>query len=220
MPSRACYRRMDDQSGPGPDPLTDVIARNVALLHEVDHRVKNNLQLIASLLVLQCRREDDPAVRAALATILGRVNAVAVVHRRLFQDDPLQFDVAAFLRDLVDDRGDGPVQMTLRVRADRALVPTALAAPLALAVNELLTNAVAYAFPDERSGTVTVSLVQEDGVMRIGITDDGVGAPADFVDGFGLTIVRLLCRQLKAEFAMQAANPGVRATITLPRAAR
>lgn len=207
---------MDDQTGPGPDPLTDVIARNVALLHEVDHRVKNNLQLIASLLVLQCRREDDPAVRTALGTILGRVNAVAVVHRRLFQDDPAQFDVAAFLRDLVDDRGRGPVRMTLRVRAERALVPTALAAPLALAVNELLSNAVAHAFPDERSGTVTVSLAREDGVLRIGITDDGVGAPEGFVDGFGLTIVRLLSRQLKAEFDMQAANPGTRATIILP----
>jgi two-component sensor histidine kinase len=211
---------MDDQTGPRPDPLTDAIARNVALLHEVDHRVKNNLQLIASLLVLQSRREDDPAVRAALTTILGRVNAVAVVHRRLFQDDPLQFDVAAFLRDLVDDRGGDRVRVAVRVEAERALVPTGWAAPLALAVNELLTNSLAHAFPNGRSGRLTVSLSREHGVLRIGIADDGVGIPADFIDGFGLTIVRLLCRQLKAEFEMQAQDPGVRATISLREPAR
>lgn len=205
---------MHDPSTP-PDPLDAAIARNAALLHEVDHRVKNNLQLIASLLVLQSRREDDPKVRAALSDILGRVNAVAVVHRRLFQDNPLSFDVAAFLRDLVDDRSPGgPV--LVRVDLARAEVPTAIAAPLALVVNELMTNAFQHAFPDGRRGTVTVKMFHDVDRLRIGITDDGVGVPAGFVDGFGLTIVRLLSRQLKAEFEMQAVNPGVRAILSLP----
>ena len=194
--------------------LNEANARNVALLHEVDHRVKNNLQLIASLLVLQSRREDDPAVRAALATILGRVNAVAVVHRRLFQDDPLSFDVAAFLRDLVEDRGGG--QVVLRIEAEDAAVPTASAAPLALAVNELLTNAVKHAFADGGAGSIQVTLERENGRLRIGIVDDGVGLPVNHVEGFGLGIVRLLCRQLKAEFEMLPADPGVRAVLTLP----
>ncbi len=210
---------MTDPNGPSPhDPLSDAIERNNALLHEVDHRVKNNLQLIASLLVLQCRRESDPAVRAALATILGRVNAVAVVHRRLFQDDPLRFDVAAFLSDLVEDRGGGPI--TLRIGTERAEVPTSLAAPLALVVNELLSNALKHAFPNGREGHIEVSLTREGDKLRIGINDDGVGIPLDYVDGFGLGIVRLLCRQLKAEFEMTPANPGTRATLTVPEALR
>jgi len=210
---------MTDPNGPLPqDLLSDAIERNAALLHEVDHRVKNNLQLIASLLVLQCRRESDPAVRAALGAILGRVNAVAVVHRRLFQDDPLRFDVAAFLGDLVEDRGGGPI--TLRIETDRADVPTSLAAPLALVVNELLSNALKHAFPDGRAGHIEVSLTRGDNRLRIGIADDGVGIPADYVDGFGLGIVRLLCRQLKAEFEMTPANPGTRATLTVPEALR
>jgi two-component sensor histidine kinase len=210
---------MTDPNGPLPqDLLSDAIERNAALLHEVDHRVKNNLQLIASMLVLQCRRESDPAVRAALNTILGRVNAVAVVHRRLFQDDPLRFDVAAFLGDLVEDRGGAPI--TLRIETDRADVPTSLAAPLALVVNELLSNALKHAFPNGREGPVEISLTREDDKLRIGIADDGVGIPADYVEGFGLGIVRLLCRQLKAECEMTAANPGTRATLTVSEALR
>src|SRR3954471_16875854 len=73
------------------------------LLAEVDHRVKNNLQLIASMILLQCRRTEDEAARAALKSVLERVNAVATVHRRLFQGDPHRFDVADFLRDLTGD---------------------------------------------------------------------------------------------------------------------
>jgi two-component sensor histidine kinase len=211
---------MTDPTGPLPqDLLNNAIEQNAALLHEVDHRVKNNLQLIASLLVLQCRRETDPAVRAALATILGRVNAVAVVHRRLFQDDPLRFDVAAFLGDLVEDRGaGGPI--ALRIETDRAEVPTSLAAPLALVVNELLSNAIKHAFPDGREGRIEVFLTRENDKLRIGIADDGVGIPPDPVEGFGLSIVRLLCRQLKAEFEMTAANPGTRAILTVPESLR
>jgi two-component sensor histidine kinase len=197
--------------------LSEANARNVALLHEVDHRVKNNLQLIASLLVLQSRREDDPAVREALNTMLGRVNAVAVVHRRLFQDDPLSFDVAAFLRDLVEDRGGG--QIVLRIDAEDAAVPTASAAPLALVVNELLTNAEKHAFADGGAGSIQVTLERENARLRIEIADEGVGLPANCIEGFGLGIVRLLCRQLKAEFEMSPANPGVSAVLTLPEAA-
>ena len=206
---------MDDAVGEFSEHLlNEANARNAALLHEVDHRVKNNLQLIASLLVLQSRREDDPAVREALATILGRVNAVAVVHRRLFQDNPLSFDVAAFLRDLVEDRGGG--QVVLRIDAEDAAVPTASAAPFAAAGNELLTNAVKHAFADG-AGSIQVTLAKENGRLRIGIADDGVGLPVNHVDGFGLGIVRLLCRQLKAEFEMSSAYPGVHAVLTLPQ---
>lgn len=198
-------------------PLDDVNARNLALLHEVDHRVKNNLQLVVSLLVLQRRRETNPQVRAALAAILGRVNAVAVVHRRLFQDDPQTFDIATFLGDLVEDRGEGPAKIQLS--AERAEAPTAVAAPLALVVNELLANAVTHAFPGDRTGSIAVSVGRQADKLWIEIADDGVGVPSDLVDGFGLTIVRILCRQLKADFEMRPADPGIRAIVILPIAA-
>jgi two-component sensor histidine kinase len=85
--------------------LTQALEQKTALLHEVDHRVKNNLQLISSLLLLQNRRVSDPGVKAAMRAMLDRVNAIATVHRRLFQSDDVErFDVSAFVRDLVSRR--------------------------------------------------------------------------------------------------------------------
>ena len=81
--------------------LQQALDQKTALLHEVEHRVKNNLQLISSLLLMQARRAPDPAVREALQGMLERVNAIATVHRRLFQSDDVErFDVAAFIRAL------------------------------------------------------------------------------------------------------------------------
>jgi len=77
--------------------------RAAALLAEVDHRVKNNLQLIASMVLLQQQRTKDETARQALKSALARVNAVATVHRRLFQGDPHRFEVDDFLRDLAGD---------------------------------------------------------------------------------------------------------------------
>ena len=98
-------RRTRRTPGGEPDgaPWPSALAQKSALLHEVDHRVKNNLQLIASLILLQSRRTTDEAARAALKSVLERVTAVATVHRRLFQGDPLRFDVADFVRDLTGD---------------------------------------------------------------------------------------------------------------------
>src|SRR5450432_3372033 len=83
--------------------LEAALAQKTALLEEVDHRVKNNLQLIASLILLQSRRTADEAARAALKSVLERVTAVATVHRRLFQGDPSRLEVADFVRDLTSD---------------------------------------------------------------------------------------------------------------------
>src|SRR5258706_9888913 len=91
---------------PGPEDaaaLREALAQTQALLREVDHRVKNNLQLIASLFLLQSRRVEHPAARETLQTVLERLNAVTTVHRRLFQGDPQQFELADFVRDLVGD---------------------------------------------------------------------------------------------------------------------
>ncbi len=133
--------------------LRQTIEQKTALLHEVDHRVKNNLQLIASLLLLQTRRETDPAVRKALCSMLERINAVATVHRRLFQsDDVAMFDIAAFVRDLADDTlgASGRTDIKINLDTEQVQVPATLAAPLALVVNELLINAINHGFPPGR----------------------------------------------------------------------
>ncbi|AAK22272.2 PAS domain-containing protein [Caulobacter vibrioides] len=200
--------------------LTEALKQKTALLHEVDHRVKNNLQLISSLLLLQNRRVPDPAVKASLRGMLGRVNAIATVHRRLFQSEDVErFDVSAFIRDMVADLMGSAMRDDIRVELDleRVEIPAAKAAPLALVVNELLTNALRHGFPEGRGGRIFVGLSRLNGDFRIEITDDGVGQDRETrASGFGLTIVQLLCQQLKAKWETTDAEPGTRVVVLLP----
>jgi two-component sensor histidine kinase len=196
------------------------LAQKSALLHEIDHRVKNNLQLIASLILLQSRRTADPNARAALKTVLERVAAVATVHRRLFQNDPLSFDVADFIRDLTGDlaAAAGRDDLEIELDLDHVAIPAASAAAFALVVNELLGNAIKHAFPAGRRGRVSVRLSNGDELCRLVIADDGVGL-GGHEPGFGLTIVKLLGQQLHADLQIEDAQPGVRATVIVPMTA-
>jgi two-component sensor histidine kinase len=209
-----------DFAGARTEDLQRALAQKTALLHEIDHRVKNNLQLVSSLLQLQARRADDPAVRQALRAAQTRVNAVAIVHRRLFQGEDAQaFDVAAFLRDMVDDVLGASGRSDIRARLDLqpADLPTAQAAPLALLVSELLTNTILHAFPGGTGGVVSVTLANDGERLRIEIADDGVGVATTGVSpGIGQTIVGHLCDQLRAEFRSTDACPGVRTVLRLP----
>ena len=208
--------------------LTQALEQKTALLHEVDHRVKNNLQLISSLLLLQNRRVTDPAVKASLRGMLERVSAIATVHRRLFQSDDVErFDVSAFVRDLVSDMVGGARRDDIKVRLDleRIDVAASKAAPLALVISELFSNALRHGFPVEtmngRNGEIFVGITRDDGEFRIEITDTGVGVensatPGALGVGFGLTIVQLLCQQLKALSETTPAAPGTRVVVHLP----
>jgi two-component sensor histidine kinase len=203
--------------GAGAGALEEALAQKSALLHEVDHRVKNNLQLIASLILLQSRRTTDEGARAALKTVLERVTAVATVHRRLFQGDPLSFEVADFVRDLTADlaAAAGRDDLKIVLDLDHVAIPASSAAAFALVCNELLGNALKHAFPAGRSGRVTVSLADRGTACVLTVTDDGVGlegAPT----GFGMTIVRLLCQQLHAELQVADVQPGVCVVVTAP----
>jgi two-component sensor histidine kinase len=193
-------------------------AQALALLQEIDHRVKNNLQLIASLILLQCRNAPDAASRAALKSVLERVTAVATVHRRLFQGDPLRFDVAAFVRDLAGDlaAAAGRDDLQIALALDEVSLPSSSAAPLALVINELLGNALKHAFPEGRAGRISVSLTDLGETCVLTVADDGVGLGSSARPGFGSTIVKLLCQQLHAKLATVDAQPGLQVTLTLP----
>lgn len=194
------------------------LQQRTTLLHEVDHRVKNNLQLISSLLMLQSRRITSPDTRVALRGMLERVNAVATVHRRLFKSEDLErFDVAAFVRDLVGDLAGsaGRDGVTVRLDLEPVAVPASQAAPIALVLNELVGNALKHAFPEGRTGAIDVALARTPQGFEIVVADDGVGA-GDAPKGFGSTIVQLLGKQLRAEIAIQATQPGQRVVVSIP----
>ena len=208
----------DPEDGrPGGGALEAALAQKDALLHEVDHRVKNNLQLIASLILLQSRRTADEASRQALKAVLERVTAVATVHRRLFQGDPLRFDVADFVRDLVGDlaAAAGRDDLEIRLELDEVALPAASAAAFALVINELLGNALKHAFPVGRGGRITVGLGNLGTTCVLTVADNGAGMGGR-PPAFGSTIVKLLSQQLHADLDIADAQPGVRTTVTIP----
>ena len=189
------------------------------LLHEVDHRVKNNLQIVAALISVQALRIPDPIVKAALHSMLSRIEALSTVHRRLYQaDDVSRFDVAAFAHDLVGATGREDIKVKLDL--EPVEVPASQAAPLALVVNELVTNSLKHAFTGGRGGAIGVQVAQRDGDLRLEIADDGVclAGSEPKPTSFGRNLIRTLARQLDATTVWHDANPGTRVEIRLPMA--
>lgn len=217
-----------DDPGPTPeragprdsaDSLADPPAEARAVLQEVDHRVKNNLQLIASLIQLQARRSSEPAAREALSAVLQRVNAVATVHRRLFQGDVQRFEAADFLRDLAGDMAAaaGRDDLEIALSLEAVQIPAASAAAFALVASELVGNALRHAFPAGRGGRISIALTQDAGACVLTVADNGVGV-GDAPQGIGLALTRLMCQQLHARFEFGPAEPigGVRAVVRTP----
>ncbi|KST58515.1 histidine kinase [Methylobacterium sp. GXS13] len=202
--------------------LTEALATQTMLVHEVDHRVKNNLQMIAALLAMQTKAITDPAARTAMEAMLTRVEALGTVHRRLYQSNNVErFDVAEFARDLATDlvRGSGLDRIRLHLDLETVEIPVAKAPPVALMMNELITNALKHAFPDNRAGRLSVTVAPDERYFTIKIVDDGVGMPVQVMEqrSFGKRLIGTLCRQLNASIAWQANDPGTIVNVRLPR---
>jgi two-component sensor histidine kinase len=194
------------------------------LLREVDHRVKNSLQLVASLLAIQRSRLSDPEAAGALDEAIARVRAVAETHRALYQSADLRnVALGRLLRDLCRQMGKLNASVTIDCSTDDDLVWDAeRALPLGLIVSELLTNAVRHAYPAEQTGVVQARAAEEQGMLEIVISDTGIGLPPEPQGGqrgLGTTIIRALARQVGAELDVQSRpGQGTSTTIRVPRA--
>ncbi|WP_334186320.1 PAS domain-containing protein [Novosphingobium sp.] len=198
--------------------LTAALEEKTLLLHEVDHRVKNNLTMIGSLLRLQARTIADPAVTAKLEAMLERVDALATVHRRLYQsEDVQQFDIGAFCQNLVADvvGSSGRSDIETDVSAERIEVPAAMASALGLVLNEVLTNAVKHAYSDGRGGTLRVAAHRDGTAARLTIADDGPGFAGDKPPGGGLgtTLINRLSKQAGATVSWTSSGRGTQVDI-------
>jgi PAS domain S-box-containing protein len=202
--------------------LREALDAKTLLLHEVDHRVKNNLTMIGSLLRLQVRDIEDESVRARLDAMLERVDALATVHRRLYQSDDIsRFDVGAFTLNLVSDvlGSAGRTDVEVEAAVERVDVSAGKASSLGLVINEVVTNAVKHAYADGRPGRVRVEARRDGDRAIITVADDGPGMPlpsSGGSDGLGSRLIRRLSRQVGAETAWSDASPGTRVTISLP----
>ncbi|MEN0075029.1 MAG: sensor histidine kinase, partial [Paracraurococcus sp.] len=182
---------------------TEAVARQRGLLlEEMSHRIRNDMQRLISL--LQAQAGADPVAAAALLQAAGRIQVLGRVHRRLAtRRNGGRVDSRIFLEGLVDDIGAalGPQSgIALTAQAEAHPLPVAVAGDLGLVVNELVTNALKYAFPPDRGGIVRVGFRREDSQYRLVVSDNGVGLGAErragLEGGSGMRLVQALAGQL------------------------
>lgn len=187
------------------DRLSASLHGKETLLREVHHRVKNNLQIISSLLHFRGKKLHDPAALAVFGDARALLRSMMLVHEKLYGADGLAaVDFADYLHSLVDQLKQSPSRsgspVSFRVEAARLSLPIELALPAALIVTELVTNILKYAYPGERGGEARIRLTAPDGRVRITVSDDGVGLPPGFDPenhpSFGWQLVRNLVAQL------------------------
>lgn len=196
-----------------------------ALLQEIHHRVKNNLQVINSLLRLQSQQIRDSGTRGLFEEARNRVQAIASIHELLYRSPDLaRVDFGAYLnrltRDLFAFFGIPQEQINLSIHVSDAELDVSRAIPCGLIVNELVTNALKHGFPEGRNGTIRVSLNCNDRKCTLAVEDNGVGLPSGFdwegAKSLGLQLVRVLTKQLDGTVKVSA-DPSTRFEISFPQ---
>jgi PAS domain S-box-containing protein len=194
------------------------------LLKEIHHRVKNNLQIVASLFNLQSRQISDPETLAMIRESQNRVRAMALVHERLYRSaDISSIDLSDYVRflgtSLFRFYGITPATVRFEINISDIQVDINSAIPLGLIINEILSNSLKHAFPAGRKGMITVTGKKDDGTTCIIVQDDGVGIPESLdwknTESLGLRLVYNLTEQLRGTIELERAA-GTRFTITIP----
>ncbi len=190
------------------------LAEKELLLKEIHHRVKNNMQIISSLLHLQSSRIRDSETALALKESEQRVKSMAMIHEALYRSDDLaQIDFERYIHDLVRNIlvsfGSTSNKVSLNVNIRERYLDIAIAIPCALIINELVSNSVKHAFPDNRQGEIEISLlaINED-TLELCVSDNGIGVPDDFhlneSESLGLKLVtRLVEMQLNGTLSLE-----------------
>jgi two-component sensor histidine kinase len=196
--------------------LQTALAAERARTREVEHRAKNSLQLVCSLLQLLARRSPHEETRATLKSMQQRISAIAAVHRDFMDADGDRFDLTRFVKEQAPGlaRAQGP-DATIRLDLDQVDVAPAEACPLALIVNELIVNALRHGRRQGAPPAAAVRLRKAGDGLVLAVSDEGPG-PAAAEAGFGLTMVRLLVQQIAGAFELEDAHPGLRAVVRAP----
>jgi two-component sensor histidine kinase len=204
--------------------LQAALDRHQILLKEVNHRVKNSLQVVSSMLHLQANAVGDPELSERLMEASTRILAVGRAYNRLaYNADYENIDLVGYLREVAEDLQTAVAPCTIQLdtpkqiqfAADRAIL-------VALIVNELILNAGRHAYPDSPDGVIRLQLVRgdDDKAVSISVSDEGVGLPSDFDPArskrLGTRIVQALAGQLGAELTRQESTRGTHLTLVVP----
>jgi two-component sensor histidine kinase len=194
---------------------TVLLEQKDLLLKEVNHRTKNNLQLIVNLIQLQLRQMTDDTARAALQDTSRRIMSIAAVHEKLYRADQVDaVDAAGYLHEVLDGlQATVQADIHFEVRLASVMLPLDKAIPLALIVNELVTNSLKYAYPDATDGVIHVELTCTAGQLTLRVADHGLGLPSGFEQrrsrSLGMRIITSLASQIGAQVAFGNLRPGV-----------
>ena len=183
------------------------------LLKEIHHRVKNNLEIVSSLLSLESAQIDDPAIIATLQKSQQRVQSMSMIHQKLYQGKSLaNIEMKDYFRNLanylVDSHGAGE-RISIAILMDKIELDIDVATPIGLIVNELLTNSMKYAFPANAFGKIEISLEEVGDILYLKVADNGVGTitrKTGESTGFGTQLVELLTRQLDGKMVLTVQN--------------
>jgi two-component sensor histidine kinase len=203
--------------------LKDALERHQSLLHEVNHRVKNSLTIVASMLSLQASDVGDPTLTAHLEEAARRVSAVAKAHDQLYRGtDVERMDVGRYIESLCRDVDASVAHCEVHTDVeDGIVIATDNAISAALIVNELITNAAKYAYGTQTGCNIWVTIARAGArLVAISVRDEGKGLPTDFdirkAKGLGMRIVNSLAKQMGGTLAFRACNPGTEFTVTFP----
>lgn len=222
------FSRMADLISARESELRESLAQKEVLVREIHHRVKNNLQLVMSLLNLHARRIRDPRAELAFAEARSRINALATLHRRLYESESLQeVDLKWFLEDLCAELRRGGLsrgrQVELITNSPNEVIGPEIAVPLGLLVTEAITNAYKHAFTQRSGGHIYVEVQRlSPETLALTVRDDGSGFdPAAGEDGNGLgrSLIEAFVRQLRGELEINA-NAGTSLVVRFPANAK
>lgn len=194
--------------------ITRSLEEKEVLLKEIHHRVKNNLQVISSILSLQSKSEDDPNVISALKLGQNRVRSMALIHQNLYEENNLTgIEVKQYFdkltRSLFHSYNISPHRIRLETDIQDLHLDVETVIPLGLIVNELITNSLKYAFPGDLEGTIKVKLQESNGTLHLDVTDDGIGweqLPEKTGKSFGYRLINAFKQQLKAQLDIDSTN--------------
>jgi two-component sensor histidine kinase len=194
--------------------LKEAIETQGMLTREMNHRVKNSLGVVAGLLRVNSNVVADPKAKAALVDAEARIMTIARVHDHLWKGASVtEVDLSTFLDDLCSQLGFATAGLEIQCRADAVVVSADKAIPVGLIVNELVTNAVKYAYDEGQPGVVEVSLWQKGNRAMVRVRDRGRGLPDSFDleaarKSFGIRVILSLVRQLDAELTVESVPRG------------
>lgn len=202
--------------------LEKALEEKTLLIHEIDHRVKNNLQTISTLISLQLRGLSDPIAIHALRSLHDRVDALGAVHRRLNTIETIGlFDLSELARELVPEivKGSSRGKIDVELDVPKISMSSALATPVSLILNELVTNAIRHAWAEQEEGKLSVSAKVKNDHVTLTISDNGRGMPGKTATGralSGLKLTDALVRQVRGVMVYKPVDIGTTIEIGLP----